>query len=159
MIVSILIGLALAVAVAWLMLVAMVIAFRPKGRSIGQTARVVPDAARLAVELFRDRSLPRSVRRRLWVALIYNVQPINLIPDVVPVIGFVDNLAVLTWALRGAVRTAGPEAVTRHWRGSPESLAALYRALRLAGSTPAAIHLGETAVGSPSDLRLCSYRR
>ena len=71
------------------------------------------------------------MRRRLRIALIYNLQPINLIPDAIPVIGLADNVAVLAWALRGAVRIAGPDAVARHWKGSPESLAALYRALRL----------------------------
>ena len=108
-----------------------VFALRSSGRTVAEALRVVPDALRLTFALYRDRTLPRAVRRRLRIALIYNIQPINLIPDFVPVIGFADNVAVLSWAIRGTLRAAGEDAVSRHWRGRPESLAVLYRALRL----------------------------
>ena len=134
MIGSTLVGLAVALVATWLALGVLAFAVRSPGRSLGETMRVFPDSLRLAAALYRDRTLPGSVRWRLRVALIYNVQPINLIPDVVPVIGFADNVAVLAWALRGAVRAAGEDAVERHWRGSSASLEAVYRALRLQGA-------------------------
>lgn len=128
---STLIGLGIALGAVLIALGVAVIALRLPGRSVGEVLRVFPDSLRLAVALYRDRTLPRSVRRRLRIALIYNLQPINLIPDAIPVIGFADNVVVLAWALRGAVRSAGPGAVGRHWTGSPESLSVLYRGLRL----------------------------
>ena len=67
------------------------------------------------------------------IALIYNLVPINIIPDFVPVIGLVDNVVVLAWALRSTVRIAGPDVVAGHWKGSQPALIALYRALRLPG--------------------------
>ena len=131
MITSSLIGFGIALGAVWVALGTAVLALRPPGHSIAGILRVLPDSLRLATALYRDRALPGSVRRRLRIAVIYNIQPINLIPDAIPVIGFADNVAVLAWALRGAARTAGPEAVACHWKGSPESLAVLYRALRL----------------------------
>lgn len=131
MIASTLIGLGIALGAVLIALAILMFAFRSPGRSLGEVLRVFPDSLRLAVALYRDRTLPGSVRRRLRIALIYNLQPINLIPDVIPVLGFADNVAVLAWALRGAVRIAGPDAVGRHWAGSPESLSVLYRGLRL----------------------------
>ena len=107
--------------------------------------RVLPASLRLAGALYRDSTLPRSVRWRLRIAVIYNIQPVNLIPDVVPVIGFADNIAVLVWALRSAVRIAGGDSVGRHWKGSPESLAVLYRILRLSGPETDLSLLGEGA--------------
>ena len=68
---------------------------------------------------------------RLRIAIIHNLQPINLIPDFIPVIGFADNAIVLIWALRSAIRVAGTDAVARHWPGSPEGLGVVYRAARL----------------------------
>lgn len=120
--------------------VVTVLAFRARspGQSLGSTVRVLPDSIRLAAALHGDRSLPRSVRWRLRIALVYNLQPINLIPDFVPVIGFADNFFVIAWALRGAVSTAGTDAVKSHWQGSTEGLCALYRALRLSASVPGA---------------------
>ena len=131
MITAILIGSGFALVIAWSAFGAFVFVARSPGQSLGEAARIFPDSVRLAAALYRDRTLPNALRWRLRIALIYNLQPINLIPDVVPVIGFADNLAVLVWALRSTVRIAGLEAVRRHWRGSPASLDMLYRALRV----------------------------
>lgn len=133
---QIVIGLAIALTVSWLALAVVLFSLRSPGQTIRDIARVLPDSLRLAVSLYRDRALPKSVRWRLRIALIYNLQPINLIPDFVPVIGFADNVVVLAWALRGAVRVAGPVAVTQRWKGSPAALATLLRALRLSAVHP-----------------------
>jgi uncharacterized membrane protein YkvA (DUF1232 family) len=124
-------GLGAAIFATWLALVVVIVALRPPGQSLGDLARVFPDALRLVMALYRDRQLPGSVRWRLRVALVYNLQPINLIPDFIPVIGFADNAIVLIWSLRGTVRAAGADAVGRHWRGSPEGLVLVYRAAGL----------------------------
>jgi uncharacterized membrane protein YkvA (DUF1232 family) len=63
------------------------------------------------------------VRWRLWFAFAYCVQPINLIPDFIPVIGFVDNIVILTWALRSTVNRAGNDTVIRNWTGTHDELA------------------------------------
>jgi len=131
MITHVLIGLGISLAVLWGAVAGLVIVMREPRQSAGELARVVPDAVKLAAALYRDPTLPRSVRRRLRIALVYNLQPINLIPDVIPVIGFLDNAAVLIWALRSALRVSGPVTVRSHWKGSSGSLIALYRALRL----------------------------
>ena len=133
MIASVLIGIGVALVALWIALAALVLALRLPGQSLGELLRVFPASLRLAGDLYRDSTLPGSVRWRLRIAVIYNIQPVNLIPDVVPVIGFADNIAVLAWALRSTVRIAGRDAVGRHWKGSPESLAVLYRVLRLTG--------------------------
>jgi uncharacterized membrane protein YkvA (DUF1232 family) len=129
--VSLLIGFGIALICVWVALCVVVFVLRPPGQSIREVVRVLPDALRLAAALYRDPTVPRAARWRLWIALIYNVQPINLVPDVIPVIGFADNVAVLAWALRGTIRIAGADTVRRHWKGSPGSLATLYRVLRL----------------------------
>jgi len=131
-----LVGLAVALAAAWIVLAVVVLALRTPGQSTGAMLRVFPDAFRLTFALYRDRELPSSVRWRLRIAVLYNIQPINLIPDFIPVIGFADNVVVLAWALRSTVRIAGAPAVDSHWRGTPASLAALYRALRLPALAP-----------------------
>ena len=126
-----LIGLGIAITALWVAVVAVVFAVRSPGLPVRELLCVLPASLRLAGALYRDRAVPGSVRWRLRIALVYNLQPINLIPDVIPVFGFADNVVVLAWALRSAMKLAGPDVVRRHWRSSPESLAALYRALRL----------------------------
>jgi uncharacterized membrane protein YkvA (DUF1232 family) len=109
----------------------VLIVARPKGLGWRGLTVFFPNVLRLMRGLYRDPDVPRSVRIRVWIAVVYNIQPINLIPDFVPVIGFADNVVVTAWALRSAVRRAGPDAVARHWPGTPEQFALLLRVARL----------------------------
>ena len=133
MIGSMLIAAGIGLAAVWVVLAAIVFALRSPGQPARELVCVFPAALRLAVALYRDPIVPSSVRWRLRIALIYNLQPVNLIPDVIPVVGFADNVAVMAWALRSTLRLAGVDVVGCHWSGSSESLAVLYRALRLPG--------------------------
>jgi uncharacterized membrane protein YkvA (DUF1232 family) len=108
-----------------------------------------PALLRLLRALARDPALPWAARWRLWAALLYNVQPINLIPDVVPVIGLVDNIAVICWALRSSLRRIAPETLARLWTGTPEQLDLLYRAARL--GHPAPVVRGRDEVAAVDD--------
>ncbi len=47
-----------------------------------------------------DRNTPHHVRAALLGALAYFVLPIDVIPDVLPVLGFTDDAAVLATALK-----------------------------------------------------------
>ena len=98
-----------------------------RGQDLTDVGRLVPNLARLLMRLSHDRTIPLRVRTRIFIAIAYNVQPINLIPDFVPVIGLVDNVLVILWALRSTVRRAGREVIVRHWTGTPEVLAILFR--------------------------------
>lgn len=131
MVVDIALGFAVALAVAWIVFAAVILVARPPGTPLRVLVGLVPDTLRLLRGLARDPAVPRGVRWRLGVALAYNVQPFNVIPDFVPVIGFADNVVVIMWALRAAIRVAGPGAVLSHWPGSTAELALLFRVARL----------------------------
>lgn len=133
MLLSLAVGFVTVLVVGWILLaVAVAVArARPPGGIEGGTARLLPDVVRLLRNLAGDKALPRSVRWKLAVALLYNLQPINLIPDFVPLLGVVDNLVITAWALRSALKAAGPDAVARHWTGTADGLALLCRLVRL----------------------------
>ena len=118
--------------VGWLILVAVLWRFRPRAGVASEALRAVPDVLRLTHRLARDRTLPRSLRLRLWLLLGYLASPIDLVPDFIPVIGYADDAIVVALVLRSVVRRAGRDAVERHWTGSPAALEAVER---LAGIT------------------------
>jgi uncharacterized membrane protein YkvA (DUF1232 family) len=115
----------------WVVLVAVLWWRRPEETRLRDLLRLLPDVLRLVRRLAGDRSLPRGVRVRLWLLLAYLASPVDLVPDVVPVLGYADDAVVTVLVLRSVVRRAGPEALSRHWPGTPEGLAAVRRAAGL----------------------------
>ena len=89
--------------------------------------RLLPDLVRLLHRLARDPSLPRGVRIRLGLLLGYLALPIDLVPDFLPVVGYADDIVIVGFALRSVTRVAGPEALDRHWPGTPDGLRAVKR--------------------------------
>ena len=128
---QLLIGFGTALVLLGVLLVVGAIHAVRRGEALRDIAMLVPSLARLLARLARDETLPLRVRARIYAAIAYNVQPINLIPDFVPVVGMVDNVVVILWALHGTVRGAGREAIVRNWTGTPEGLATLFRLARL----------------------------
>ena len=84
--------------------------------------RLLPDVLRLVRRLAGDSSLPRGIRWRLGLLLAYLALPIDLVPDFIPVAGYADDVLLVAWVLRSVVRAAGPEALERHWPGTPQGL-------------------------------------
>lgn len=124
---DLLLGLVLALAVAWLALVVVLVAVRPRGGLLSESLRLLPDVLRLVRRLAADPTLPRGIRLRLSLLLVYLASPLDLIPDVIPVLGYADDAIVVTWVLRTVVRRAGLDAVRAHWPGTPDGFVALTR--------------------------------
>jgi uncharacterized membrane protein YkvA (DUF1232 family) len=126
-------GVALVVAVVggvlvlWLLLLLLLWWARPDGLTTRTALRLLPDLVRVVRRLAADRSLPRGVRLRLWLLLGYLLSPIDLVPDVVPVLGYADDVIVVALALRSVVRRAGTDALRRHWPGDAVGLDVLTR--------------------------------
>ncbi|WP_006243392.1 DUF1232 domain-containing protein [Mycolicibacterium tusciae] len=81
-----------------------------------------------------DPSMPRGVRTRLLVLLGYLALPFDLIPDFVPMLGYVDDVIIVVFAVRSVVRRAGPAALSTHWPGTPDGVVAVRRLCQLGPS-------------------------
>ena len=123
-------GAVTALLVGWLLLLAVLWRVRPADEPLREALRLLPDVVRLLARLARDGSLPRGVRVRLWLLLGYLAMPLDLVPDVIPVIGYADDAVLVVWTLRAVMRRAGADALERHWPGTPDGLAAVRRLVR-----------------------------
>jgi uncharacterized membrane protein YkvA (DUF1232 family) len=74
----------------------------------------MPVYARLIWALARDPRVPTRQKLVLGVVAGYLVSPLDLIPDFIPVIGQLDDLAVLVFGLDFFIRRAPPEVVEEH---------------------------------------------
>ena len=93
----------------WLALVVALWIGKPDDLGIRDAARLLPDLVRLLKRLAADPALPRGVRIRLGLLLGYLALPIDLVPDVIPILGYADDAIVVAIVLRSVSRTAGPE--------------------------------------------------
>ena len=122
----------LGLAVVALIYAALICALLAFGRPADARALAgfLPDCAVLFKRLTAEGSLGRRQRWMLAAAIAYIAMPIDLIPDVVPILGQLDDALVVALVLRSVARAAGPEAIAAHWPGPERSLAIV---LRLAG--------------------------
>ncbi len=94
-------------------------------------ARFVPDCIVLFRRLLGDPRVPRATKALLVPAIAYLAFPLDLIPDFIPVIGYLDDAVVLAWAVRRLVIAAGPVVVREQWPGPARSLDTLLRLVSL----------------------------
>jgi uncharacterized membrane protein YkvA (DUF1232 family) len=126
-------GLAVTLAVYALAVLALVVAGqRTNARAL---AGIAPDCAILLRRLSREGRLSWPRRALLAACAGYVLFPIDLVPDVIPVAGQVDDALVVALGLRVALRRAGPAAIVRNWPGPRASLRIV---LWLAGFSPPA---------------------
>ncbi len=121
------IGIVGGVVLVWVALVVALWFHRPDELRVQDAMRLLPDLLRLLKGLVSDSTLPGGVRVRLTLLLGYLALPFDLIPDFIPILGYADDAIVVALVLRSVTRRAGPEALARHWPGSPEGLAAVRR--------------------------------
>ena len=126
----ILIGVGIGLVIAWLALIVTLLIVRPGGGLV-DAVRLLPDTLRLLKRLATDPTLDRGIRIRLWIVAGFVASPIDLIPEFLPLIGPIDDVFFVALALRSVVRRAGPGAIRRHWPGSEDGLAVLWKLTRL----------------------------
>jgi uncharacterized membrane protein YkvA (DUF1232 family) len=122
------VGIGLVVAL-WLAFLIALSIHRPSRDQVGQMLRFAPDLARLAYSVLRDPATPRSVKVVLGMLIAYLASPIDLVPDLVPVVGSLDDVVVGAIALRWVGRRIGVETLRAHRSGSAEGWSLIARVL------------------------------
>jgi|Deesub1362A_J573_1020465.scaffolds.fasta_scaffold34442_1 uncharacterized membrane protein YkvA (DUF1232 family) len=79
-------------------------------------ARIRKNVALLRA-VYADPCTPRAVRWLLGLSLFFLLSPIDLIPDFVPVLGHLDDLAVVPLLLAIAWKLVPPEVIAEHRGG------------------------------------------
>ncbi len=69
---------------------------------------------RLAARLLREPMVPLVAKAAMPMALLYLISPIDVLPDVIPVLGQLDDLAIAYVALKFFLRICPPAAVAFH---------------------------------------------
>lgn len=87
--------------------------------------RFLPDVARLLYDLGRDARVPWHGKAAAVGAVAYVISPFDLIPDVLPRKGRLDDIWIVGRALRYLFHAAGYDVMRDRWRGSDDGFALL----------------------------------
>jgi uncharacterized membrane protein YkvA (DUF1232 family) len=119
-----------------LVLLALYARRHPETVGMKEALRLLPDLLTLLRRLTADRALPRGIRVRLVLLLVYLASPIDLVPDFLPVIGYADDAIIVALVLRSVIRKAGNGPLEQHWPGTPAGLVLIQRLAGTATTTP-----------------------
>lgn len=93
--------------------------------------RALPTLAVMISRLAKDPQLPRAAKIALAAAAIYLVSPIDLLPDVIPFVGLLDDLLLAAVVLDGVLNYVDRDLVLRYWPERAGSLDTLARSARI----------------------------
>ena len=96
-------------------------------------ARFVPDCIVLFRRLLADPRVPRRKKLVLAALIPYLALPFDLVPDFIPIAGYLDDAIIVAFVLRHVLRGSDRELIEQHWSGPQQSLRLM---LRLAGYAP-----------------------
>lgn len=94
-------------------------------RTVVELARFLADCGRLLWRVARDPRVPWTAKAVAGGAAAYVISPIDLVPDFIPGVGQLDDLFLLTRAVRYLASAAGYDVLYELWSGSDDGFALL----------------------------------
>ena len=128
--IGLVLGILIGLVAVWIAILILLWVFRPRDVPLREALRIVPDLLRLVRSLIADRNAPLGVRLALVFLLAWLVNPIDLIPEFVPILGPLDDVVVAVLVLRYVRRRLGEEELRRRWPGTDAGFALLTSVLR-----------------------------
>ena len=83
----------------------------------------LPNMVRLLGRLLKDARVPGAEKALFVASIVYVISPIDLIPDVFPFIGQVDDLYVVALTLLRLINRTDESVVRQHWAGGGDVVA------------------------------------
>jgi uncharacterized membrane protein YkvA (DUF1232 family) len=89
-------------------------------------AMFLPNMAKLLAKLLRDARVPSAEKALFVAAIVYVISPFDLIPDIFPFIGQIDDLYLVALVILRLLNRTDESVVREHWSGGGDiaSLAA-----------------------------------
>ena len=96
-----------------------------------QLLRALPNLIRLIAKLVTDPTLPRAAKIALAAVMVYLASPLDLVPDFIPFLGYLDDLMLAAVLVDGLLNYVDRALVLNYWPGTAESLERIARAARM----------------------------
>ena len=101
----------------------------------------IPNMLLLSARLMTDSRVPATDRALLAGAVVYAIVPFDLIPDMIPFVGQIDDAYLIAISLLRMMERTDPRVVREHWGGGGDITELVGAAALLAGKfLPKPIH-------------------
>jgi uncharacterized membrane protein YkvA (DUF1232 family) len=91
---------------------------KPEPLSAKELLLLLPNVAKLFWRLARDHRVPLRTRALLLATGAYLAMPFDIIPDWIPVLGYLDDVALVVITLRSVARRVPSAVLDEHWSGA-----------------------------------------
>lgn len=89
---------------------------------------MLPNLIKLLGRLLKDPRVPRRSKVVVGAVVAYVISPIDILPEFIPVVGMLDDLFLVVYALNHLIERAGEEVVLEHWDG-PQDILSMVRSV------------------------------
>jgi uncharacterized membrane protein YkvA (DUF1232 family) len=83
---------------------------------------LLPRLARMVAALLADRAVPRGAKLALAALAVYLASPVDLLPDFIPLLGYVDDILLAAVVLDALFSAIDREVLLRVWPADPAKL-------------------------------------
>jgi uncharacterized membrane protein YkvA (DUF1232 family) len=109
----------------------------PRGGGLRELWWLAPRLLQLIVRLARDPRVSGRTKSVLAAVIVYLASPVDLVPDFIPLLGYLDDVLLVAIVLDGLLNHVDRAVVLEHWPGDARSLDRVCRiAGRVAGWVP-----------------------
>ncbi len=91
---------------------------------------VLPRLGRMIASLLADREVPTAAKLALGAVAVYLASPVDLIPDFIPFVGYLDDLLLAAIVVDGLLNYLDRSFLLKYWPGNVASLDATAAAAR-----------------------------
>lgn len=98
----------------------------PKGAKVAKDIIfMIPDIIALLIRMLKDSRVPIKTKLAVSASVAYIVFPIDILPDKIPIIGSIDDVAVILFALNRIAIDVDINVIIENWEGNNELLLTL----------------------------------
>ena len=102
-------------------------------RRLKNVVLFIPNMLLLCVRLLSDSRVPATERALVGGAIVYALIPLDLIPDMLPFVGQIDDAYLIALTLLRLMEQTDPQIVREHWKGGGDVVELVGAAAMLAG--------------------------
>jgi uncharacterized membrane protein YkvA (DUF1232 family) len=92
---------------------------------MGEYVFLIPDFFMLMCRLAMDKRVPSKQKLLVGGIIAYVISPIDIIPDFIPVFGYMDDLVLVVYGLNIMLNEVDKKALLDNWSGEEELLSLL----------------------------------